>query len=87
MSALSPDSLSTVAEALAALALSGLPALEARMLVSHATGLSRVQLITQDTYALPADTRTVSRYFSASELLSAPVARLRTSRDWITLHW
>jgi release factor glutamine methyltransferase len=82
VSALSPDSLSTVAEALAALALSGLPALEARMLVSHATGLSRVQLITQDTYALPADTRTVLADLATRRLAGEPMAYLLGEREF-----
>jgi release factor glutamine methyltransferase len=82
VSALSPDSLSTVAEALASLALSGLPALEARMLVSHATGLSRVQLITQDTYALPADTRTVLADLATRRLAGEPMAYLLGEREF-----
>jgi len=67
---------------LAALTRAGLPALEARMLVSHATGLSRVQLITQDTYAIDEAVRRQISDLAARRLAGEPMAYLLGEREF-----
>ncbi|KHK54204.1 SAM-dependent methyltransferase [Ralstonia sp. A12] len=82
VSVLSPDSLSTIADALTVLARSGLPALEARMLVSHVTGLSRVQLITQDTNPIDSAMRMHLAELAARRLAGEPMAYLLGEREF-----
>lgn len=77
-----PESLARVADALAALSRAGLPALEARMLVSHVTGLSRVQLITQDTYAVEDAARRQISELAARRLAGEPMAYLLGEREF-----
>ena len=77
-----PETLARVADALAALTRAGLPALEARMLVSHATGLSRVQLITQDTYGIDEAVRQQISELAARRLAGEPMAYLLGEREF-----
>ncbi|MFC0129796.1 peptide chain release factor N(5)-glutamine methyltransferase [Ralstonia solanacearum] len=81
-SAIPPASLPRVADALTALTGAGLPALEARMLVSHVTGLSRVQLITQDTYAIDNGVRTRLAELATRRLAGEPMAYLLGEREF-----
>lgn len=71
-----------VADALTALARAGLPALEARMLVSHVTGLSRVQLITQDTYGIDDAARAQISELATRRLAGEPMAYLLGEREF-----
>ncbi|WP_316659238.1 peptide chain release factor N(5)-glutamine methyltransferase [Ralstonia condita] len=80
--AIPPETLARVTDALTALARAGLPALEARMLVSHVTGLSRVQLITQDTRALDAAARQQISELAARRLAGEPMAYLVGEREF-----
>lgn len=77
-----PESLARVADALAALARAGLPALEARMLVSHVTGLSRVQLITQDACAVEDAARRRISELATRRLAGEPMAYLLGEREF-----
>ena len=77
-----PESLARVADALAALARAGLPALEARMLVSHVTGLSRVQLITQDACAVKDAARRRISELATRRLAGEPMAYLLGEREF-----
>ncbi|WP_426395273.1 peptide chain release factor N(5)-glutamine methyltransferase [Ralstonia sp. R-29] len=79
---ISPETLARVADALAALARAGLPALEARMLVSHVTGLSRVQLITQDTYVIDEAARAQISDLATRRLAGEPMAYLLGEREF-----
>lgn len=79
---ISPETLTRVVDALAALARAGLPALEARMLVSHVTGLSRVQLITQDTYAIDKAARAQLGELATRRLAGEPMAYLLGEREF-----
>ncbi len=81
-SAIPPAALPRVADALTALTGAGLPALEARMLVSHVTGLSRVQLITQDTYAIDNGIRTRLAELATRRLAGEPMAYLLGEREF-----
>ncbi|XHO06056.1 Release factor glutamine methyltransferase [Ralstonia syzygii] len=81
-SAIPPDALPRVADALAALAGAGLPALEARMLVSHVTGLSRVQLITQDTCSIDDGARARLAELATRRLTGEPMAYLLGEREF-----
>lgn len=77
-----PENLARVSDALTALARAGLPALEARMLVSHVTGLSRVQLITQDTCAIAVPVRMQISELAARRLAGEPMAYLLGEREF-----
>jgi len=79
---ISPETLAHVADALTVLARAGLPALEARMLVSHVTGLSRVQLITQDTYAIADAARAQISELATRRLAGEPMAYLLGEREF-----
>ena len=79
---ISLETLARVADALTALARAGLPALEARMLVSHVTGLSRVQLITQDTCAIDRAARAQISELAARRLAGEPMAYLLGEREF-----
>ncbi|WP_296225457.1 peptide chain release factor N(5)-glutamine methyltransferase [Ralstonia sp. UBA689] len=82
VSVIPPETLARVADALAALTRAGLPSLEARMLVSHATGLSRVQLITQDTYPVDEAVRRQISELAARRLAGEPMAYLLGEREF-----
>ncbi|WP_199031694.1 peptide chain release factor N(5)-glutamine methyltransferase [Ralstonia sp. ASV6] len=82
VSVITPETLARVADALAALTGAGLPALEARMLVSHATGLSRVQLITQDTYGIDKAVRQQISELATRRLAGEPMAYLLGEREF-----
>ncbi|MFZ3300519.1 peptide chain release factor N(5)-glutamine methyltransferase [Ralstonia pickettii] len=77
-----PENLARVSDALTALARAGLPALEARMLVSHVTGLSRVQLITQDACAIDVAARARISELAARRLAGEPMAYLLGEREF-----
>lgn len=81
-SVIPPETLARVADALAALTRAGLPSLEARMLVSHATGLSRVQLITQDTYPVDEAVRRQLSELASRRLAGEPMAYLLGEREF-----
>lgn len=78
--ALSPDPTLREAQTLAAMA--GLPALEARMLLSHVTGLTRTQLITRDTDHLNAAKRDAFSTLMARRLAGEPMAYLLGEREF-----
>lgn len=78
--ALPPDPTLREAQTLAAMA--GLPALEARMLLSHVTGFSRTQLITRDTDHLTAAQRDAFATLLARRLAGEPMAYLLGEREF-----
>ncbi len=72
----------TLREALTAMTQAGLPALEARMLLTHVTGLTRTQLITRDTQPLdPAQHAALGALF-ARRLAGEPMAYLIGEREF-----
>ncbi|WP_124383146.1 peptide chain release factor N(5)-glutamine methyltransferase [Ralstonia sp. SET104] len=79
---ISPETFARVADALTVLARAGMPALEARMLVSHVTGLSRVQLITQDSYAIGEAARAQISELATRRLAGEPMAYLLGEREF-----
>ncbi|KDP83487.1 MULTISPECIES: peptide chain release factor N(5)-glutamine methyltransferase [Cupriavidus] len=76
-----PD-VATVREVLAVAATAGLPALEARLLVSHVTGLSRTQLITRDNETLSPVQRESIAALLGRRLAGEPVAYLLGEREF-----
>ncbi|SDD66340.1 [protein release factor]-glutamine N5-methyltransferase [Cupriavidus sp. YR651] len=78
--ALPPDP--TLREAQTLPAMAGLPALEARMLLSHVTGFSRTQLITRDTDHLTAAQRDAFATLLARRLAGEPMAYLLGEREF-----
>jgi len=78
--ALPPDPTLREAQTLAAMA--GLPALEARMLLSHVTGLTRTQLITRDGDHLSAAQRDAFATLLARRLAGEPMAYLLGEREF-----
>lgn len=72
----------TVRDALALAAAAGLPALEARLLVSRVTGLSRTQLITRDDETLAPAQREGIATLLARRLAGEPVAYLLGEREF-----
>ncbi|NSX06781.1 peptide chain release factor N(5)-glutamine methyltransferase [Cupriavidus gilardii] len=82
---LPPDTLpaqATLREALAAMARAGLPALEARMLLTHVTRLSRTQLITRDTQPLDAAQHGALVTLMNRRLAGEPMAYLIGEREF-----
>lgn len=72
----------TLREALAAMTQAGLPALEARMLLTHVTGLSRTQLITRDTQPLDAGQHGTLLTLLNRRLAGEPMAYLVGEREF-----
>ena len=72
----------TLREAQTLAAMTGLPALEARMLLSHVTGLTRTQLITRDTDHLNAAQRDAFSTLMARRLAGEPMAYLLGEREF-----
>ncbi|MCT9119073.1 peptide chain release factor N(5)-glutamine methyltransferase [Cupriavidus gilardii] len=72
----------TLREALTAMTQAGLPALEARMLLTHVTGLSRTQLITRDTQPLDAAQHDALAALLARRLAGEPMAYLVGEREF-----
>ena len=72
----------TVREALILAAMAGLPALEARMLLCHVTGLTRTQLITRDHQQLDAAQRDAFSTLLAKRLTGEPMAYLLGQREF-----
>jgi len=72
----------TVRHALALATAAGLPALEARMLLTHVTGLTRTQLITRDGNTLAATERDRFGALLARRLAGEPVAYLLGEREF-----
>lgn len=72
----------TVRDALAAAAAAGLPALEARLLISHVTGLTRTQLITRDDEMLAPAQRDSVAALLGRRLGGEPVAYLLGEREF-----
>lgn len=72
----------TLREALAAMTQAGLPALEARMLLTHVTGLTRTQLITRDTQPLDAAQHAALGALIARRLAGEPMAYLVGEREF-----
>ncbi|MCA3182063.1 MAG: peptide chain release factor N(5)-glutamine methyltransferase, partial [Cupriavidus sp.] len=66
----------TLREAQTLAAMAGLPALEARMLLSHVTGLTRTQLITRDQDHLNEAQRDAFSTLLARRLTGEPMAYL-----------
>ncbi|CAG9186766.1 peptide chain release factor N(5)-glutamine methyltransferase [Cupriavidus pampae] len=78
----SPDSPPTVREAQTLAAMAGLPTLEARMLLTHVTGLSRTQLITRDGEHLTPAQRDTLATLLARRLAGEPMAYLLGEREF-----
>ncbi|WP_454723300.1 MULTISPECIES: peptide chain release factor N(5)-glutamine methyltransferase [Cupriavidus] len=76
-----PDTV-TVRQALTLATAAGLPALEARMLLTHVTGLTRTQLITRDGDTLAAAERDRFGALLARRLAGEPVAYLLGAREF-----
>ncbi|WP_354687434.1 peptide chain release factor N(5)-glutamine methyltransferase [Cupriavidus necator] len=72
----------TLREAQSLAAMAGLPALEARMLLTHVTGLSRTQLITCDTDTLSLAQRDAFATLLARRLAGEPMAYLIGEREF-----
>ncbi|SPA27364.1 N5-glutamine methyltransferase, modifies release factors RF-1 and RF-2 [Cupriavidus taiwanensis] len=72
----------TLREAQTLAAMAGLPALEARMLLTHVTGLSRTQLITRDTDVLTIAQRDAFATLLARRLAGEPMAYLIGEREF-----
>lgn len=72
----------TLREAQTLAAMAGLPALEARMLLTHVTGLTRTQLITRDGEALGAAQRDAFATLLARRLAGEPMAYLLGEREF-----
>lgn len=72
----------TLREALAAMTQAGLPALEARMLLTNVTGLTRTQLITRDTQPLDAVQHAALAALLARRLAGEPMAYLVGEREF-----
>ncbi len=72
----------TVRDALALAAAAGLPALEARLLLSHVTGLTRTQLITRDDETLAPAQRDSVAALLGRRLAGEPVAYLLGEREF-----
>lgn len=64
---------------------SALPPLEARILLGHALGWTRSQLITRDRDALPADAVAAFRQLEARRLSGEPIAYLTGQREFYGL--
>ncbi len=75
-------SVPTVREAQTLAAIAGLPALEARMLLTHVTGLTRTQLITRDTDMLTAAQHNAFTTLMARRLTGEPMAYLIGEREF-----
>lgn len=69
-------------DALAAATRAGLPALEARMLLTHVTGLTRTQLITRDGDTLDAHAGDAFSALMARRLAGEPMAHLVGNREF-----
>lgn len=72
----------TLREAQTLAAMTGLPALEARMLLTHVTGLNRTQLITRDTDMLTLPQRDAFATLLARRLAGEPMAYLIGEREF-----
>lgn len=72
----------TVREAQSLAAMAGLPALEARMLLTHVTGLTRTQLITRDGDVLTDRQRDAFATLMARRLAGEPMAYLIGEREF-----
>lgn len=72
----------TLAVAQATAIRAGLPALEARMLLTHVTGLNRTQLITRDTQPLTAEQHAAFIGLLARRLRGEPMAYLIGEREF-----
>jgi release factor glutamine methyltransferase len=72
----------TLRDALTLAAMAGLPALEARMLLTHVTGLNRTQLITRDTDTLALAQRDAFATLLARRLAGEPIAYLIGEREF-----
>jgi len=72
----------TLREALTLAAIAGLPALEARMLLSHVTGFTRTQLITRDNEPLNDAQRDAFSTLLARRLTGEPMAYLLGEREF-----
>lgn len=72
----------TLREAQTLAAMAGLPALEARMLLSHVTGLTRTQLITRDQDHLNEAQRDAFSTLLARRLTGEPMAYLLGEREF-----
>ncbi len=72
----------SVRDALAAAMRAGLPALEARMLLTHVTGLTRTQLITRDGDMLDAHANDAFSALLARRLAGEPMAHLVGHREF-----
>ncbi|WP_042882678.1 peptide chain release factor N(5)-glutamine methyltransferase [Cupriavidus necator] len=72
----------TLREAQTLAAMAGLPALEARMLLTHVTGLNRTQLITRDTDMLSLPQRDAFATLLARRLAGEPMAYLIGEREF-----
>jgi len=72
----------TLREAQTLAAMVGLPTLEARMLLSHVTGLTRTQLITRDTDTLTLPQRDAFATLLARRLAGEPMAYLLGEREF-----
>ena len=77
-----PDAPPTVREAQTLAAMAGLPTLEARMLLTHVTGLSRTQLITRDGEHLTPAQRDTLATLLARRLAGEPMAYLLGEREF-----
>jgi len=72
----------TLREAQTLAAMAGLPALEARMLLTHVTGLSRTELITRDHETLSLAQRDAFATLLARRLAGEPMAYLLGEREF-----
>jgi release factor glutamine methyltransferase len=72
----------TVREAQTLAAMAGLPTLEARMLLTHVTGLTRTQLITRDADTLSLPQRDAFATLLARRLAGEPMAYLIGEREF-----
>lgn len=72
----------SVRDALASALRAGLPALEARMLLTHVTGLTRTQLITRDTEVLDAAASDALAALVGRRLAGEPMAHLVGNREF-----
>jgi release factor glutamine methyltransferase len=80
VSAIQPDL--SIRDTLAAAIRAGLPALEARMLLTHVTGLTRTQLITRDADVLDAGAGEAFAGLMARRLAGEPMAHLVGHREF-----